>query len=154
MHLQTSVSFINAGFGTCDRCKKILVARLCIDRVDSNGCVESSKICFDCLNSGLEFQIGVEIKPAYSSAERKQTNIKAKKSEKKTAIETGGVNTGYFPNCGDSRNSRFMFEDKTRVGGDRKSFRITQEIILKGRSQARRAGRVPVFRIHLKDISV
>lgn len=90
----------------------------------------------------------------YTKKDRKRTQKIAKKSEEKTAKETGGRCTGYIPSFGDSRNSKFFFEDKTRVGGDRKSYRLTQDIILKGRTQALRSGLIPVFRIHLKDVSI
>ena len=92
--------------------------------------------------------------PSYSKQQRRRSNKKAKKSEARTAMETGGVSTGYFPDAGDSRNSRFMFEDKTRTGSERKSYRLTESVVVKGKSQAQKAGLTPVFRIHLQNVSI
>ena len=111
-------------------------------------------VCVSCISQGVSMTLNIETKPGYTKAQRKRSNKKAKKSEVKTANETGGVCTGYFPDAGDSRNERFLFEDKTPTSGERKSFRLTEEIVLKGRSQAQKAGLTPVFRIHLRNVSV
>jgi len=111
------------------------------------------KYCVECLSS-RDLVLEQEVLSPYSKKERKRTQKKAKRSEVKTGEETGGRCTGYIPSYGDSRNSRFFFEDKTRVGGDRKSYRLTQDVVVKGRVQAARSGLTPVFRVHLKDISI
>lgn len=148
MRVQTVVRLFNAGTGTCDGCHS-WYKRL---EVTING-ESAGTYCLDCV-AKHPFTVEKDIKLEYGRKERKRTQKQAKKSEEKTAKETGGRCTGYFPSSGDSRNSKFFFEDKTRLGGDQKSYRLTQATVLKGRDQAVRAGLVPVFRIHLKDISI
>ena len=112
------------------------------------------RLCLDCLAGGAQLQLDFDTGSTYTSAARRRSNKKAKKSEEKTAAETGGRCTGYLPDAGDSRNSRFFFEDKTPTAGERKSYRLTEGVVLKGRSQAQKAGLTPVFRIHLKNVSI
>lgn len=136
------------GINTCDNCG---LWQNCVEvTIDKQ---PKGTFCLDCLVS-RQFSHEQEVALPYTKKERKRTQKRAKKSEVKTAEETGGKCTGYVPSSGDSRNSKFFFEDKTRIGGDQKSYRLTQGVVLKGRDQARRAGLVPVFRIHLKDISI
>lgn len=148
MRVQTVVRLYEAGTGTCDGCHS-WYKRL---EVTLNG-ESAGSYCLDCV-AKQPFSIEQEVKLEYGKKQRKRTQKKAKKSEEKTAQETGGYCTGYIPSSGDSRNSRFFFEDKTRIGGDRKSYTLTQETMVKGRDQARRAGLIPVIRVHLKDVSI
>lgn len=154
MRVQTLTIPKAGGFNTCDRCH--LFERCVKFDLFANGKPNGEHVyCINCLMTGeVNLCNEVEVVLPYGKKERKRTNKKAKRSEAKTAKETGGSQTGYFPGSGDSRNSKFFFEDKTRVGGDRKSFRLTQDIVTKGRDQAGRAGLIPVFRIHLKDVSI
>ena len=148
MRVQTVVRLYNAGVVTCDDCHTWCK---CFD-VTING-NSSGRFCLDCVTKHpVTFE--QEVTLPYTRKERKRTQKRAKRSEVKTAEETGGRCTGYFPSSGDSRNSKFFFEDKTRIGGDQKSYSLTQSVVLKGRDQAVRAGLVPVFRIHLKDVSI
>lgn len=152
MHVQTVVSIENVGYRTCnvcgsyDRCLRVKLSS------DSSGV--DCATCLSCISKRFSMQLDFEVKTEYTKAQRKRSNKKAKRSEAKTAEETGGRCTGYFPDAGDSRNERFLFEDKTPTAGERKSFRITEEIVLKGRSQAQKAGLTPVFRIHLRNTSI
>lgn len=149
MRIQTPVKLRRKGIVTCDKCHLWVE---CVEPII--GDKTFGQFCIKCLSSS-ELVLDQEIStPSYTKKDRKRTQKKAKRSEAKTAEETGGRCTGYFPSSGDSRNSRFFFEDKTRIGGDRKSYRLTQEVVLKGRDQAARAGLTPVIRIHLKDISI
>lgn len=148
MRVQTVVRLYRAGTGVCDTCH-LWSQRFQITIGDESAGV----YCSECITT-RPFIEEKEVKLEYGKKQRKRTQKKAKKSEEKTAQETGGRCTGYLPSSGDSRNNRFFFEDKTRLGGDRKSYRLTQSTVLKGRDQAVRAGLTPVFRIHLKDVSI
>lgn len=148
MRVQAVTRIHKSGVRTCDGCG---LWHPCFT-VDLNG-ETTGAYCETCLTRTpftIEQEVGIE----YGKKDRRRTQKIAKKSEARTAEETGGRQTGYFPNSGDSRNSRYLFEDKTRVGGERKSFRLTQDIVLKGRDQALRAGLTPVFRVHLKDVTI
>lgn len=148
MLVQNVVEFTRQGYKSCCICYAYCK---CIN-IELNG-EHYTSVCDNCLTK-VQVVSKQEVAPSYTSKDRKRTNKKAKKSEVKTASETGGRCTGYIPLSGDSRNSRFFFEDKTKISGDRKSYRLTQDVVLKGRSQATKAGLTPVFRIHLKDISI
>lgn len=147
MRVQTLVRIYDAGIASCQECCKW-------DRCFSVEIDKSfyGEYCSDCLTKqAFEAEKKIEL---YSTKQRKRTQKKAKRSEAKTAKETGGRCVGYVPSSGDSRNSKYFFEDKTRIGGDKKSYRLTQDVVLKGRDQARRANLTPVYRVHLKDVSI
>lgn len=148
MRVQTIVKLDRKGIATCDNCGMWLE---CIEP-SANG-KSFGTYCVQCLSS-KDLVLNQDVSLPYSKKARKRTQKKAKRSEVKTAEETGGRCTGYIPSSGDSRNSKFFFEDKTRVGGDQKSYRLTQDVIVKGRAQAARSGLTPVFRVHLKDVSI
>lgn len=148
MRVQTTVKLQRVGTATCDNCGMWVD---CIEPIMNEK--SFGRFCLKCIHSA-EIVLNQDVSLPYTKKERKRTQKKAKKSEVKTAKETGGRCTGYIPSSGDSRNSKFFFEDKTRVGGDRKSYRLTQDVIVKGRAQAARSGLTPVFRVHLKDVSI
>lgn len=150
--MRIPIAFKPSGIRTCPICGDYKPTKTMT--LSYNGEEHSTAaLCPSCILD-KEFVIDVTDPVTYGKKERKRTQKIAKRSEQRTAEETGGRQTGYIPCSGDSRNSRFFFEDKTRIGDDRKSFRLTQDIITKGRTQALRSGLIPVFRIHLRDVTI
>lgn len=109
----------------------------------------SVKRCSRCI-LGSNVTTSTEAHPE-SFRYRRRLLKQARKCEERTAKETGSRRTGASGagiEKGDSRNSRFMFEDKYT---ENEFYRLTKTTILKAIAQAQKSGRTPVVRVHLND---